>query len=58
MAISVSTAVIFPLFFTPILTRIQEEGAGPEASKTSVRVISALTGAPVFCERTAQMASR
>ena len=58
MAISVSTAVIFPLFFTPILTRIQEAGAGPDASKTSVRVISALTGAPVFLDRTAQMASK
>ena len=58
MAISVSTAVILPLFFTPILTRIQDAGAGPEASKTSVRVMIALTGEPVFLESSAQMASR
>ena len=58
MAIAVSTAVIFPLFLTPILPRIQDAGAGPEASNTSVLDISALTGVPVFLERTAHIASK
>ena len=42
-----------PSLVTPILTLVKEPGAGPVASKTSVRVMTSFTGLPHFLDRRA-----
>ena len=53
-----SAAVIFPSLVAPSFTFIQVPGAGPDASKTSVRLISNFTGRPDFFDNKAAMGSR
>src|SRR5262249_48083660 len=49
-AIHASAATILPSRVAPIFTLIREPEVGPDARKTSERVITSFTGWPVFLE--------
>ena len=57
-AIQISAAVILPFLSAPIFTLMCEPGVGPVAFSTSARLMTILTGLPVFLDSSSASGSR